>query len=632
MWKKLPFLILILGISPLIYAQDYLQKAQNLQQKHKDFEAYTDYAKEKYTFKVNSGEKKVEVKEEKTEEILSLRYNVFLNEIEVFDQNSSISKFYGESSLKQRAVNELRFCGQYTQEGFFYDDSKFCSHKIKLKEIGELWTMNVVKQINDARYFTSVYFEGSYPTREKKVTFVIPDNVEVELLEFNFEGYSIVKNTIQDGKDKIVEYVAKDLEGSINERFSRGVQYYRPHILVLVKSITTNKGKENILASVSDLYSWYHSLILQLAPNPLVLKPIVESLIKDKKTDEEKIQSIYYWVQDNIRYIAFENGIAGFKPDDAQNVYEKKYGDCKGMANLLKEMLKVAGIDARLTWVGTKQIRYDYSIPSLSVDNHMICTAILGDKKYFLDATEKYNPLGENAERIQGREVLIENGENYLIHKILEEDKAKDLELKKFTLSVVGEKMEGNCELVLNGETRKNFLHSYHYTKTEEKKKFIEYQFSEGTASISLSEIKLPDLSDRTKAIVITSKVSLDNFISKFNNELYIEADPTKDFKGWELKDKRQSDLDFGKKVNTKMEVVIELPSDYKLTSVPENLSVSEEEFSFRLDYKVEGNKVIYTKEIAIHKGIISKKSFKVWNESLKKLNVVYGSPIILKK
>ena len=63
MWKKLPFLILILGISPLIYAQDYLQKAQNLQQKHKDFEAYTDYAKEKYTFKVNSGEKKVEVKE-----------------------------------------------------------------------------------------------------------------------------------------------------------------------------------------------------------------------------------------------------------------------------------------------------------------------------------------------------------------------------------------------------------------------------------------------------------------------------------------------------------------------------------------------------------------------------------------
>ena len=65
---------------------------------------------------------------------------------------------------------------------------------------------------------------------------------------------------------------------------------------------------------------------------------------------------MFYWVQDNIRYIAFENGIMGFKPDAAQNVLNKKYGDCKGKANLLKEMLKLAGYDARLTWIGTSDL------------------------------------------------------------------------------------------------------------------------------------------------------------------------------------------------------------------------------------------------------------------------------------
>jgi hypothetical protein len=47
-------------------------------------------------------------------------------------------------------------------------------------------------------------------------------------------------------------------------------------------------------------------------------------------------------VQDNIRYIAFEDGIMGFKPDAAQNVFNKNMGIAREKANLLKEMLKQA--------------------------------------------------------------------------------------------------------------------------------------------------------------------------------------------------------------------------------------------------------------------------------------------------
>ena len=46
-----------------------------------------------------------------------------------------------------------------------------------------------------------------------------------------------------------------------------------------------------------------------------------------------------------VRYIAYEDGIAGFKPDKAQEVLRKKYGDCEGMGNLMTEMLKSIGLD-----------------------------------------------------------------------------------------------------------------------------------------------------------------------------------------------------------------------------------------------------------------------------------------------
>ena len=97
------------------------------------------------------------------------------------------------------------------------------------------------------------------------------------------------------------------------------------------------------------MYGWYRSLVNSMDNQTADIESTVAELLNNIDDDEEKIKALYYWVQDNIRYIAFEDGIAGFKPDECQNVFNKKFGDCKGMANLLKEMLIVAGFDARLT-------------------------------------------------------------------------------------------------------------------------------------------------------------------------------------------------------------------------------------------------------------------------------------------
>lgn len=70
---------------------------------------------------------------------------------------------------------------------------------------------------------------------------------------------------------------------------------------------------------------------------------------------------IYRWVQQRIHYVAFEDGMNGLVPAAASEVCRTRYGDCKGMSNLLHTLLRARGLDAHLSWVGTRMLPYNYS-------------------------------------------------------------------------------------------------------------------------------------------------------------------------------------------------------------------------------------------------------------------------------
>jgi hypothetical protein len=616
--------------SAVAYCQDYPKIARELQQKYKDSEA--SIIDSDVTYQLSGESRAASVTVIKNEKLLSLRYNESLFQSEVYDQNSKIEKFYAESNLKQKVPDGVKTCGTYTNEGLFFDDSKFCTHQLKLKEVGEVWNITSIKKIMDARYLTSVYFQEKFPVQKKKVKFIIPLSIEAEIKEFNIEGYTIAKSERNEGNNKVVEYTVSELPKLANESLGRGMQYNHPHLLVLVKSVSSGGKKTPVLSSANDLYYWYSSLTKQLKPDPLVYQAQVNELIKGKTTDEDKVKAIYYWVQDNIRYIAFEDGIAGFKPDEAHRVFEKRYGDCKGMANLTKEMLKTAGYDARLTWIGTKRIMYDQTLPSLAVNNHMICTLILGGRKYFLDPTEKYMPFGENAERIQDRSVMIEDGDRFILEKVAGADKSRDSDHRKLVATINGENLEGKCKIDLKGEAKKNFLYTYNYTKTDLRDEFMSDFISSANKNVKASDVKLPDLRERSGPLSLECALTFSGAISSFNNEYYIDIDPSKNFKDWSVEDTRQSDIDFGEKINKKTSIELQIPNGYSVSVLPESINVSDPEFSFDIQYKVAGNKILYTKELNITEGVIKKQSFKRWNDAVKKLGAAYENQIVLKK
>ena len=71
------------------------------------------------------------------------------------------------------------------------------------------------------------------------------------------------------------------------------------------KHFTANGKQQKLFETVDDLYGWYSTLVADIGNEIDDLKPLVTELLEGKQSDIEKIESIYYWVQDNIRYIAF---------------------------------------------------------------------------------------------------------------------------------------------------------------------------------------------------------------------------------------------------------------------------------------------------------------------------------------
>ena len=130
-----------------------------------------------------------------------------------------------------------------------------------------------------------------------------------------------------------------------------------------------------VLNGISSLYDWYYSLVkdINTQEKDKDLEALVASLTVGKDNDLEKVKAIYYWTQQNIKYIAFEYALGGFIPREAYDVFKKKYGDCKDNSSILSEMLSIAGLKGSLTWIGTRSIPYTYKeVPTPAVDNHMI--------------------------------------------------------------------------------------------------------------------------------------------------------------------------------------------------------------------------------------------------------------------
>lgn len=609
-----------------------IQLATELKVSNPDDDILILNSQEDISFFKNDKTKKVSVTQKINEELLNISHRSDIQKFVIYDKESKVNYLKIHYRNKKSAYTGMGD-EAIKNNDMFHHDMRVKYINIDFPVKGYRYFFESEKEVYDIKYFTSVYFTNDYFIVDKKINIKIPEWLDIELKEMNFDGYDIVKTeSIEEkSKTKTVTYHFKNLDGKYKEDQSPGPSFMYPHLLILAKSFKSKNEAHTIFNETKDLYSWYKSLVDDLDEQPEVLKEKVEKLTKDFDSDEEKIKSIYYWVQDNIRYIAFEDGIAGFKPDESQNVFNKRYGDCKGMANLTKQMLQEAGYDARLTWIGTKRIAYNYSTPSLAVDNHMICTVFLNGNKIYLDGTEKYNSYGEYAERIQGKQVLIEDGDSFLLENIPVTTSVENKETYTFNAKIVDEKIIGTISESYDGESRASFLSYFNTLKIDHKEDAIKAFIDDGDKNLKVENIKTSDLENRDGTLTLDYQIIRKNAVSSFDDEMYIDLDLRKEFDKFTLKNRQTDYLFYFKKHITSI-INLEIPEGYTFQKLPEEIKVDSKNFKIEVAFSQSGTTLIYSKTFIIKNAKIEKEDFDLWNETISKLKSIYNEQLILTK
>lgn len=127
---------------------------------------------------------------------------------------------------------------------------------------------------------------------------------------------------------------------------------------------------------------------LTSAENQLLNKK-AKKLIESTEGDSEFIEKAIRFVQDDVRYLGFENGLNSHKPSDPLEVLNRRYGDCKDKSFLLSEILRAQGIEAYPMLVHSYNGKnLPESLPSPNLFDHCVVQVDRGQKGFrYIDPT-----------------------------------------------------------------------------------------------------------------------------------------------------------------------------------------------------------------------------------------------------
>jgi hypothetical protein len=167
-------------------------------------------------------------------------------------------------------------------------------------------------------------------------------------------------------------------------------------------------GVAGDFASWQDFGKWIwglNSQVNSLSPERVAeIKNMTDSI----KTDEGKARFLYKYVQQNTRYVSIQLGIGGFQPFAASFVDQKKYGDCKALANYMYALLKAVNINSYCAVINAEanQEPADPSFPFNGFNHEILCIPFKGDTTW-LDCTMTYAPYGKLGSFTENRRALL---------------------------------------------------------------------------------------------------------------------------------------------------------------------------------------------------------------------------------
>ncbi|MCU0341824.1 MAG: DUF3857 domain-containing protein [Spirosomaceae bacterium] len=594
---------------------------------------------EKVTIEISNGSLQIDAQHQKERVFLSERASMMADERIYFSEAfqeikdlQAISYIPEKAGYKSLPVADIKTERPSPGGGIFFDDSQVKKFTYPSAKAGGIGTLTYRERIKNPFMLSGFVFGNYVPVIRSSFSVTFPAAVKVSYKTFGDMKGIVFKQTSQNGLTTYT-WSAQNLKAYPLETESLSLRHYAPQVFLFVESYTIDGKTTEVLGDVTKLFNYYKTLVKDLNKQPdTYLQTLTDSLTRGKP-EVEKIKSVYYWVQDHIKYIAFEEGLGGFIPRQAADVCRKRYGDCKDMASLTTAMLRLAGVPAYLTWIGTRDIPYRYAQnPSMSVDNHMIAAVKINNQWQFLDATDDRIDFGLPTSHIQGKEAMIMLDENrYEIVNVPEVPAVQNVKKDSVVVSLDGRTLKGQGTLRFEGLWKMHLKALLQYKSEAQRAEYYKGILSRGSNKSTLEKNQVWGLNDRDTPVAFAYNFRVPDYVQEAAGEVFVNLHLSR---SWADKAQEARKNDWKHEFTTQEENITTLliPQGYEVSNLPQNAQFKHPLFGFSIQYEQKNGTIVMRNRLTINSLLLKKADFGEWNKMIAALNDAYSEVVALKK
>ncbi len=238
------------------------------------------------------------------------------------------------------------------------------------------------------------------------------------------------------------------------------------------------------VSSWKDIADWYSDISNNKSEKDFEILALYKKLFPDDNksmSQFEKAKIIYDYIESNIRYSSVSFRQSAFVPQRASATLITRLGDCKDLSNLFVTLARMAGINAQMVLVDTRDNgEKDMMLPSVEF-NHCIAKAILDNKPYFIELTDNYLPFASLPNILNGAlalEIPVKpNAENKELIHLHAANRKKDIIKRIIDIKPEEEDLKISVKSILYGSfsasTRQDYRNLDNEKQIQEMEKVV---------------------------------------------------------------------------------------------------------------------------------------------------------------
>jgi hypothetical protein len=328
------------------------------------------------------------------------------------------------------------------------------------------------------------------------------------------------------------------------------------------------------------------------------LKEVISKINAKATTDEEKILAAFNYIKSNMKWNEY---YGKFTTTTLRAAFKKKKGNVADINLMLVVLLNKLGIKADPVILSTRNNGFlSLSSPSQSKFNYVIASCRIGDKRLYLDATDKNCPCNLLPERcINDKGRVISNEGSYFVD-IKSGSISKSVTIAKLNLNENGI-VVGNIDFSLNGFSALQFRDALQDKSEEQVLETIDEVYD----LIDVEEVEIENFNDVEKNITSKMEVEMTEEIESINDLIYfnpfvvnkIEENPF-------TLEERKYPVDFTYPIDKTFMLELMIPEGYTLESkpAPARINLPEKSAQYMYSASQTGNKIMIVSRFKINK------------------------------